>query len=55
MGAWSFVRDRLHDLLGGDLELSRVSRVASGSPATGSHAMHELEQEDLLHRALDLG
>jgi multifunctional 2-oxoglutarate metabolism enzyme len=54
MGAWSFVRDRLHDLLGGDLELSRVSRVASGSPATGSHAMHDLEQEDLLHRALDL-
>ena len=30
----------------------RVSRVASGSPATGSHAMHELEQEDLLQRAL---
>jgi multifunctional 2-oxoglutarate metabolism enzyme len=54
MGAWSFVRDRLHDLLGGDLDLSRVSRVASGSPATGSHAMHDLEQEDLLHRALDL-
>ena len=28
------------------------ARVASGSPATGSHAMHELEQEDSLARAL---
>jgi 2-oxoglutarate dehydrogenase E1 component len=52
MGAWSFVRDRLHDLLGTDYPLERVSRVASGSPATGSHAMHELEQADLLTRAL---
>jgi 2-oxoglutarate decarboxylase len=52
MGAWTFVRDRLETLLGSDFRLSRVSRVASGSPATGSHAMHELEQEDLLERAL---
>jgi 2-oxoglutarate decarboxylase len=52
MGAWGFVRDRLADLLGGELPLSCVSRVASGSPATGSHAMHELEQADILRRAL---
>jgi 2-oxoglutarate dehydrogenase E1 component len=52
MGAWNFVRDRLHSLLGADYRLQRVSRVASGSPATGSHAMHELEQADLLARAL---
>jgi len=52
MGAWSFVRDRLHSLLGSDYRLLRVSRAASGSPATGSHAMHELEQADLLARAL---
>ena len=52
MGAWTFVRDRLDTMLGGDFKLERVSRVASGSPATGSHAMHELEQEDLLERAL---
>jgi 2-oxoglutarate dehydrogenase E1 component len=52
MGAWNFVRDRLHDLLGADYQLVRSSRVASGSPATGSHAMHELEQADLLVRAL---
>jgi 2-oxoglutarate dehydrogenase E1 component len=53
MGAWSFVRDRLWELASEDFALSRVTRVASGSPATGSHAMHDLEQEDLLHRALN--
>jgi 2-oxoglutarate dehydrogenase E1 component len=52
MGAWRFVRDRIATLLGGDYRLSQVTRVASGSPATGSHAMHELEQADLLARAL---
>jgi 2-oxoglutarate dehydrogenase E1 component len=52
MGAWTFVRDRLEELLGPDYRLTRVARVASGSPATGSHAMHALEQADLLARAL---
>jgi 2-oxoglutarate dehydrogenase E1 component len=52
MGAYGFVRDRLAQLLGGDVALEAVTRVASGSPATGSHAMHELEQADLLARAL---
>ena len=37
---------------GADYRVSRVARVASGSPATGSHSMHELEQADLLERAL---
>jgi 2-oxoglutarate dehydrogenase E1 component len=52
MGAYNFVRDRLDDLFGADYEVLHVARVASGSPATGSHAMHELEQADLLERAL---
>jgi 2-oxoglutarate dehydrogenase E1 component len=52
MGAWGFVRDRLGRLVAGDYRLERVSRVASGSPATGSHAMHDLEQADILERAL---
>jgi 2-oxoglutarate decarboxylase len=52
MGAWNFVRDRLPMLLGADFLFDRVTRVASGSPATGSHAMHGLEQADLLARAL---
>jgi 2-oxoglutarate dehydrogenase E1 component/2-oxoglutarate decarboxylase len=52
MGGWGFVRDRLADLLGSDFYIDRVTRVASGSPATGSHALHELEQANLLARAL---
>ncbi len=52
MGAAGYVRDKLEESFGGDFAISKVSRVASGSPATGSHAMHELEQEDLLERAL---
>jgi 2-oxoglutarate dehydrogenase complex dehydrogenase (E1) component-like enzyme len=52
MGAAAFVRDRLSALFGDDYGLSRATRVASGSPATGSHAMHELEHADLLARAI---
>jgi 2-oxoglutarate decarboxylase len=52
MGAANFVRDRLDAMFSGDYQVARVARVASGSPATGSHAMHELEQSDLLQRAL---
>ena len=52
MGAANFVRDRLDVMFGSDYRVSRQTRRASGSPATGSHAMHELEQSDLLERAL---
>ena len=40
------------EMFGDDYRLSRIARMASGSPATGSHSMHDLEQEDLLARAL---
>ncbi|MHB1786419.1 MAG: multifunctional oxoglutarate decarboxylase/oxoglutarate dehydrogenase thiamine pyrophosphate-binding subunit/dihydrolipoyllysine-residue succinyltransferase subunit, partial [Acidimicrobiales bacterium] len=52
MGAWSFVHGRLHRLLRGDFSLRHVSRYESGSPASGSAAMHSLETEDILTRAL---
>ncbi len=35
--------------------LGVVARSASGSPATGSHTLHELEQADILQRALTPG
>ncbi len=54
MGAWGFVRDRLSRLVSADYRFERATRVASGSPATGSHAMHELEHADLIGRALGL-
>jgi 2-oxoglutarate decarboxylase len=53
MGAWTFVHGRLHRLLRDDFSLRHVSRVASGSPATGSGAIHQLEHQDLLARAFD--
>ena len=52
MGAWGFVRGRLGELVPESCSLTLVSRPASGSPATGSHTLHELEQADILARAL---
>ena len=52
MGAWSFVHARLHACLPDRLRLRHVSRVESASPAIGSAALHQLEQADLLQRAI---
>jgi 2-oxoglutarate decarboxylase len=52
MGAWSFVHARLHRLLGKRCSLRHVSRAESASPATGSGALHQVEQADLLDRAI---
>ncbi|MGP0032228.1 MAG: multifunctional oxoglutarate decarboxylase/oxoglutarate dehydrogenase thiamine pyrophosphate-binding subunit/dihydrolipoyllysine-residue succinyltransferase subunit [Acidimicrobiales bacterium] len=52
MGAWSFVHARLHALLPARLVLRHVSRSESASPAIGSAALHQLEQADLLRRAI---
>ncbi len=51
MGAWSFAHGRLHRLFRDRFSLIHVSRSESASPATGSAALHQLEQEDLLRRA----
>ncbi|HVX20256.1 MAG TPA: multifunctional oxoglutarate decarboxylase/oxoglutarate dehydrogenase thiamine pyrophosphate-binding subunit/dihydrolipoyllysine-residue succinyltransferase subunit [Acidimicrobiales bacterium] len=52
MGAWSFVHARLHRLLRDRYQLHHVSRAESASPATGSAALHQMEQADLLDRAI---
>ena len=52
MGAWSFMRSRLGRSLGDTIELTQVSRWESGSPATGSKEVSDLERADLLNRAL---
>jgi 2-oxoglutarate dehydrogenase E1 component len=52
MGAWSFVHARLHACLPDRLRLRHVSRAESASPAIGSAALHQLEQADLLRRAI---
>ena len=53
MGSWSHVHGRLHRLLREDYDLRHVARVPSGSPATGSHRLHELEQADLMARTFE--
>jgi 2-oxoglutarate dehydrogenase E1 component len=55
MGAWAFVRERLRHLLHDQLRLDHVSRPEAGSPAAGSSSYHELEQADLLERAVTIG
>jgi multifunctional 2-oxoglutarate metabolism enzyme len=52
MGAWNFVHSRLHRLLRRSHTLRHVSRAESASPASGSAALHRLELEDLLVRAV---
>ena len=52
MGAWNFVHGRLHKLLRHTHALRHVSRAESASPASGSAALHRLEQEDLLLRSV---
>jgi len=51
MGAWSFVSDRLRDLLGPEQTLRYAGRPRSSSPATGSHKRHLAEQIALLEQA----
>ncbi len=53
MGPWSFVHGRLHKVLRDRYQLRHVSRAESGSPATGSHEVHQQEQAQLLRDAVD--
>jgi len=51
MGAWNFVKGRLYGPHGDSHKIYRVSRADSASPATGSAAMHVLEQRQILTKA----
>jgi 2-oxoglutarate dehydrogenase complex dehydrogenase (E1) component-like enzyme len=51
MGADRFVHYRFHEDLPSGKTLSHAARVESGSPASGSITLHELEQRDLVRRA----
>ena len=53
MGAWSFVQTRLKYVLTPSHRLTYVGRVPSGSPATGSARVHQLEQERLARQAFE--
>jgi multifunctional 2-oxoglutarate metabolism enzyme len=51
MGGWLFMRHRLEEIKG-NLSLRYVGRAASASPATGSYAIHNLEQEKIVNESL---
>jgi 2-oxoglutarate dehydrogenase E1 component len=51
MGGWTFVENRLEEIKG-NLSLRYVGRAASASPATGSYAIHNLEQEKIVNDSL---
>ena len=51
MGAWSYLRVTGSMSFLGRLPFTGICRPASASPATGSHAAHLIEQEQLLKRA----
>jgi len=50
-GAWSFVSPRIEQLLG-DRALRYVGRLEAASPATGSHKVHQDEEQCILEHAL---
>jgi len=51
MGGWSFMQPRLLNLLSGKQTLRYIGRPASASPATGSHTIHQMEQQRLVKNA----
>jgi multifunctional 2-oxoglutarate metabolism enzyme len=54
MGPWNFAKGRLYERFEATHRIRRVSRFESGSPATGSGAIHAQEQEQLLAEAFAL-
>ena len=53
MGPWTFVRDRIEDLIGDSADFSYAGRPPSASPAVGSARIHRVEQAALLESALE--
>jgi 2-oxoglutarate dehydrogenase E1 component len=54
MGAWTFVRPRLIELLPASATLRYVGRKGSGTTAEGSTKAHEAEQKRIINEALGL-
>jgi 2-oxoglutarate dehydrogenase E1 component len=54
MGGWTFMEPRLENLLPRCERPRYVGRAASASPATGSYAIHQLEQARLIQEALTI-
>ena len=52
MGGWTFVQDRLENILPSCERPQYVGRSASASPATGAYSIHQKEQAELISQAL---
>ncbi len=52
MGGWTFIEPRLRAIKPEGSTVRYVGRAASASPATGSYAIHELEQRKLVDESL---
>jgi multifunctional 2-oxoglutarate metabolism enzyme len=54
MGGWTFMQERLENLLPSCERPRYVGRAASASPATGSYTIHQKEQAQLVAEALSV-
>jgi 2-oxoglutarate dehydrogenase E1 component len=54
MGGWTFMQERLENLLPACQRPRYVGRSASASPATGSYSIHQKEQAQLVADALSV-
>jgi 2-oxoglutarate dehydrogenase E1 component len=54
MGGWTFVEPRITAILPANASLQYIGRTASASPATGSYAIHNLEQSKLVNDSLNI-
>ena len=52
MGGWTFVEPRLRSILAEGISMRYIGRDASASPATGSYAIHNLEQQQIVEASL---
>ncbi|MPY94317.1 MAG: multifunctional oxoglutarate decarboxylase/oxoglutarate dehydrogenase thiamine pyrophosphate-binding subunit/dihydrolipoyllysine-residue succinyltransferase subunit, partial [Acidimicrobiia bacterium] len=52
MGGWNGIKGFLYDVHGKTHDIRRVSRVESGSPASGSHHVHDQEKALVFESAL---
>jgi len=55
MGGWTFIQERLENLMSDCKRPKYVGRSASASPATGSYSIHQKEQAELVNEALNHG
>jgi 2-oxoglutarate dehydrogenase E1 component len=53
MGGWTFVRERLQQLLPAGVKLTYAGRAEAASPATGSLRVHKEEQAALCEAAFE--